>query len=68
MHLTKEDWIEWLALPQTDAFLSAIKQEQQEMLQMTMHKVDMDPLQQSRLIGLMSGLQKVLDFSYENGQ
>lgn len=66
-HLTKDDWIEWLSLPQTKAFLNAIKQEQYDTMRYAIYKVDMDPLHQARIIGLMSGLQKVLDFDYTDG-
>lgn len=64
--LSKEDWIDWLSLPQTQAFFEAVKSEQEEMLKMVL-KVDMDSLQQARAVGVMSGLQKVLDFDYTDG-
>lgn len=64
--LSKEDWMEWLSLPQTQAFFAAVKSEQEEMLQMVV-KVDMDSMKQARAIGIMSGLQKVLDFDYTDG-
>jgi hypothetical protein len=54
-------------MPQTIAFLKAVKQEQYDTMRYTINKVDMDPLQQARMVGLMSGLQKVLDFDYTDG-
>jgi hypothetical protein len=54
-------------MPQTKSFFEAVKSEQELMLQMVLKQVDMDSLQQGRAIGIMSGLQKVLDFEYDDG-
>jgi hypothetical protein len=65
--LSKDDWVAWLELPQTKAFFDAVKSEQQMLLQIAVKKVDMTPHEETRLIGVMSGLQKVLDFDYTDG-
>lgn len=59
--LTKEDWTDWHELPQTKKFFESIKVEREDMLLQLTRRIDLDPILQSRLIGIMSGLQKVLD-------
>jgi hypothetical protein len=66
--LTKEDWTDWLSMPTTKAFLKAVEDEQKMMLMYVVKREDMDSYQQARAIGVMSGLQKVLDFEYTDGQ
>lgn len=67
-HLSKDDWADWLSMPQTQALFQAIRNEQQEAVSWLVRSVDMDSLKQSKYIGIMSGLQKVLDFTYDDGQ
>lgn len=66
--LNKEDFDEWLHMPQTQALFQAVKQEQSDMLQLLVRTVDIDSLRQARVVGIMSGLQKVLDFTYDDGK
>ena len=65
-YLTKEDWELWFELPQTKEFLNAVKQEQDDMVQLLVKTVDMDSLRQARVVGIMSGLQKVLEWEYND--
>lgn len=65
-NLTKEDWEEWLRMPQTVAWFRAIKEEQADLLQFVIKREDIDALKQARIIGIMSGLQKVLDIDYND--
>lgn len=65
--LSKDDWAEWLSLQQTQEHFKAIKVEQDDMLQFALKRTDLDALAQARLLGIMSGLQKVLDFDYTDG-
>lgn len=65
--LTKEDFEEWLQYPQTKAFFEAVKEEQEIMLQFVIKSMDMDSLTQAKAIGIMSGLQKVMEFEYDDG-
>lgn len=64
--LSKEDWAEWLSMQQTQEHFKAIKAEQDEMLQFALKRTELDALAQARLLGIMSGLQKVLDFEYRD--
>lgn len=66
-YLSKEDWELWFELPQTKQFLEAVKQEQVDMMQFLVKTVDMDSLMQARVVGIMSGLQKVLEWEYNDG-
>jgi hypothetical protein len=65
-NLTKEDWEEWLRMPQTMIFREAIREEQLDLLQFVIKREDIDALKQARIIGIMSGLQKVLDIDYND--
>lgn len=65
--VSKEDWEEWLHYPVTKAFFEAVKQEKETALLFVMKTADMDSLTQSRFIGIMSGIQKVLEIEYDDG-
>jgi hypothetical protein len=64
--ISREDFDEWLTYPQTKAFFGAVKSEQETALQMIVKTVDMDSLTQARMIGILSGLQKVLELDYDD--
>lgn len=66
--LTKADWQDWLEMPQTKALQKAIRDEIDLTLSIVVNQVDMDSLKQARFIGVMSGLNKVLNFEYDDGQ
>lgn len=68
MELSKEDFEEWKEYPQTKAFFEVVKSERDFALQVLVKSVDIDSLTQSRLIGIMSGLQKVLELEYDDGK
>ena len=65
--LTKEDWVDWASMPQTKAFLETIRDEQYRAMRYIVSREDMDSLTQARLVGVMSGLQKVLDYEFTDG-
>lgn len=64
--VSKEDWDDWKNFSVTKAFFQAVKQEQETALLMVLKTVDMDSLMQARMIGILSGLQKVLEIEYDD--
>lgn len=66
--LSKEDWEEWLNLPQTKQLFHVIREEQELGLQVLINQSDLDALHQARLVGVLAGLQKVLNYTYDDGK
>lgn len=66
--LSKEDWEEWLNLPQTKMLFQAIREEQEIGLQVLINQSVIDALHQARLVGTLAGLQKVLNYTYDDGK
>ena len=64
--VSKEDWEEWYANPITIAFFKAVKQEQELAVLFAVKSEDLDANKQARLIGIMAGIQKVLDIQYDD--
>lgn len=64
--ISKEDFEEWQTYEVTKAFYEAIKAEQELAKQFLVQSVDMDSLTMAKFVGIMSGLQKVLDIEYDN--
>ena len=63
--VSKEDWADWKEYSVTKAFFKAVKQEQETALLMVLKTVDMDSLTMAKFVGIMSGLQKVLEIEYD---
>lgn len=66
MEVSKDDWNDWKHYSVTKVFFEAVKAEREQALQMLLKTVDMDSLTQARLVGIMSGLQKVLEIDYDD--
>ena len=63
--LSKEDWDNWLEDPVTQVFYQAVKDEQETAKHILVKMVDMDSLTMAKFVGIMSGLQKVLEIEYD---
>lgn len=64
--ISKEDFEEWLNYEVTKVFFEAVKAEQDVAQQFLVKSVDMDSLTMAKYVGIMSGLQKVLEIEYDN--
>lgn len=64
--ISKEDFEEWKTYEVTKAFYEAVKAEQEVAKQFLVQSVDMDSLTMAKFVGIMSGLQKVLEIEYDN--
>ena len=64
-NLSRDDWDMWLKDPVTQVFYQAVKDEQETAKQILVKSVDMDSLVMARYVGIMSGLQKVLEIEYD---
>lgn len=64
-NLSRDDWDTWLKDPVTQVFYEAVKDEQETAKQILVKSVDMDSLTMAKFVGIMSGLQKVLEIEYD---
>ena len=64
--VSKEDWDDWKQYTVTKVFFEAVKATQDEAMQMLVKTVDMDSLTMAKFVGIMSGLQKVLEIEYDD--
>lgn len=64
-NLSRDDWDTWLKDPVTQVFYEAVKDEQETAKQILVKSVDMDSLVMAKYVGIMSGLQKVLEIEYD---
>lgn len=64
-NLSRDDWDTWLKDPVTQVFYQAVKDEQETAKQILVKTVDMDSLTMAKFVGIMSGLQKVLEIEYD---
>ncbi len=64
-NLSRDDWDMWLKDPVTQVFYQAVKDEQETAKQILVKSVDMDSLVMAKYVGIMSGLQKVLEIEYD---
>lgn len=64
--VSKEEFEDWKNYEVTKAFFEAVKAEQEVAVQFLVKSVDMDSLTMAKYVGIMSGLQKVLEIEYDN--
>lgn len=64
--ISKEDWDDWKQYVVTKAFFEAVKATQDEAMQILVKTVDMDSLTMAKFVGIMSGLQKVLEIDHDD--
>ena len=64
-NLSRDDWDMWLKDPVTQVFYQAVKDEQETAKQILVKSGDMDSLVMAKYVGIMSGLQKVLEIEYD---
>lgn len=65
LELSKEDWIDWLHYPQTVEFFKQVKSEQEDLFLYLVKREGAAPEDQAKLLGVLNGLQKVLEFGHD---
>ena len=66
MEVSKEDWNDWKQYAVTKVFFQRVLETQNEAMQILVKTVDMDSLTTAKFVGIMSGLQKVLEIEYDD--